>query len=535
MSLRQKLLLLLVAPIAACTLTAISISAYNISQNGQDGLVEKSEAILSRMEAVRGYVAKEVALDQTIREVVAQYPDGNLPPATRDRLMAQVPIIASWRVGQENAERDNYRFRVVSPAPRNPQNTPTELEKEFLRQFEQNPEQTLVHVNQSTNEIWVMRAVRLRASEGCMACHGDPADSPYGNGLDVLGYPMENMPDGHLRGMFMIISDLEPIDRQARASVLNIGLWGLAIGALALWLGIVVVRGISEAVGSLTEISGEIAQGKLDRRLAIDRTDELGHLGQLVNQMSGSLNNVLLNVAESVHNLNNASEEITASANSISNGAQSQAVQYEQLASSVQMTSDGAQKANAETQRTVRDANEAEQSMDKVVSAMNEIDSSSKRIGKAITIISEIAFKTNLLALNAAVEAARAGEQGRGFAVVANEVKKLAEGSQAAAQEIKTVIEQSLKHIGQGVAVTAEAGRKIKSVIASIQRTSAELEAIAAAAREQSLGTQKSAGITTQNAAAAEQMAASAAALDEQAKDLELLIGGFVLDKGQGD
>ncbi|WP_439144921.1 methyl-accepting chemotaxis protein, partial [Vogesella mureinivorans] len=80
---------------------------------------------------------------------------------------------------------------------------------------------------------------------------------------------------------------------------------------------------------------------------------------------------------------------------------------------------------------------------------MKRLGESSQQIGKIVTSISQIAAQTNLLALNATIEAARAGEQGQGFAVVAEEVRKLAERSGSATEEISEIVEQIRSEIGR--------------------------------------------------------------------------------------
>ena len=174
--------------------------------------------------------------------------------------------------------------------------------------------------------------------------------------------------------------------------------------------------------------------------------------------------------------------------------------------------------------------------MTQVVATMNEIDAASRKIADIISIIDGIAFQTNILALNAAVEAARAGEQGRGFAVVASEVRALAGRSAEAAKQIKNLITASQQKVASGSALVAVAGKTAEEVIASVGKVTSMIGSIAAessyqverlATANQSIGSLDV--LAHQNAALAEESAAAAASLSQQATELTALVSKFDL------
>jgi len=173
-----------------------------------------------------------------------------------------------------------------------------------------------------------------------------------------------------------------------------------------------------------------------------------------------------------------------------------------------------------------------------VVYSMDKISTSSTKINDIIGVIEGIAFQTNILALNAAVEAARAGDQGRGFAVVASEVRSLAHRSAGAAKEIKVLIQSSVESVGAGAREVEQARDVMQEVVSSVQRVSALIGELAAAATEQRDGIHQVNNavesidhMTQRNAALVEESAAAAGSLRDQAERLSQVVAVFKIEE----
>lgn len=305
---------------------------------------------------------------------------------------------------------------------------------------------------------------------------------------------------------------------------------GLFISVImAIIFAVFITRGI---VGNLKKGVGfakRVADGDLNADIDIDQQDEIGVLAEALKQMLEKLRSVISAVQDGTMAIANASDEISSSAGSIAQGANEQAASVEEVSASMEeMVSSIEINTNSARQTekiSVNAVTKLREGADVTAEAVQLI----RKIAEKITIINEIANKTNILALNAAVEAARAGEHGKGFAVVAAEVRKLAEGSQAAAQEIEGLS-------AQGVSVSDLAGQKLRDLVPEVERTASLVQEIAAASIEQNTGSQQvnSAilqlnNVTQSNASSAEEMASSSEVLTEQAERLKETIAYFKL------
>jgi methyl-accepting chemotaxis protein len=302
---------------------------------------------------------------------------------------------------------------------------------------------------------------------------------------------------------------------------------------------------VTAPVDEATRVLELLSRRDLRARMRGEYSGDHARLKTALNATAEALHEALHQVADAAEQVSSAASQIASSSQSVASGASEQAASLQDTVTSLdgvsamtRQSADNAQQADL----LVKSAHEAAATGVTAVQAMKgsmaAIKQSAEGTSQIIKDINEIAFQTNLLALNAAVEAARAGEAGRGFAVVAEEVRSLALRSKEAAQKTEVLIHDSVRQAVSGETTSHQVTATLQEILGSVEKVTAIVGEIAAAAREQSRsmegvhvavsGMDK---VTQQNAASAEQASSAASQLNGQAEELASMVGEFNLNR----
>jgi methyl-accepting chemotaxis protein len=499
MKLGNKIVAISITAIVVSITAGLLVQNHVIHKQGVELTLDTMRAAILEAENVRGTISTlgtKGAFDTA--KLLAEY------KATEDlrnsTIYKTIPVVAAWDAIQKVADENNWTFRVPKNDARNEKNNPTSVEKEILAILERGDVPEYIHVDRKENELIYARPIKL--TQDCLTCHGDPKNSPTGDGLDLVGFKMENWNEGEVHGAFVLQTTLDKVDGVARAGMVQTVVWVLPVAVLV-------------ALGAML----------FSRRTIIK---PLEASISVIDAASGQ--------EES------AAREIATASQRLAEGASEQAASLEETSATLEeissMTKRNAEHAaNAETiaaqTRTAADSGTTD--MAEMVRAMGEIKAASDNIAKIIKTIDEIAFQTNILALNAAVEAARAGEAGAGFAVVADEVRSLAQRSALAAKETADRITDSIHKSEHGVRVSNKVSASLNDIADKARRMNDLVREIAGGSTEQNQGISQvntAVGqldsVTQANAAAAEESASASEELSAQSVELKAAVSRLV-------
>ncbi len=354
----------------------------------------------------------------------------------------------------------------------------------------------------------------------------------------------------------------------------SLGVAALLLGALLGWL---IAKQISSRLTEVVQYIEILAGGDFSQNISqhsLDDKSEFGMVSRAIDDMKNSIKHLITQLTNTAQQMAASSEELTASAeqsaqasnqvagsvSEVAQGAEKQlhlveaanqtvgeiSAAIQQVAANTGVVSDSATVTatvanNGEViiQKVVKQMQVIREKTDATSAVIGELEDKSNQIGRIVDVISNISGQTNLLALNAAIEAARAGEAGRGFSVVAEEVRKLAEQSQAAAKEITLLISQvqgktnsavtfmseGKKEVEEGTGIVGAAGENFNQILEKVRDITKQINEIAGAIAGIRTGSENIvaavAHIDTESKRTSEQSQTISAATEEQSASVE--------------
>ncbi|WP_430816723.1 methyl-accepting chemotaxis protein [Carboxylicivirga sp. RSCT41] len=484
MSLKRKLLLLVILPVFSCGAIALIISSLRIYNQGIDDLENKSNSIL----------------DLYTMHFLRYHTDGSMSEDNLDET--------------DDKLKEAYTFRIVSQDALNENHIATKKEVEYENMLRDQKLETLKVFDEESNEMRIIRPVYYNDELNCAFCHNQ-------------NQKHASMSEGDIRGLFIVSSSMEPVYESVKSSVFQISAFSICIAVMAILISLVIIRRINRSFDGILRTSKRIANGDLTVNIDVDSKDELGEIAGSLKQMTESIRNIVTAITSGANNIAVASEELSISSGRVSEAATEQASSLEEVSASMEEMLASIQQNTANSDQTRSRAAKAAKSMLDVGNSADKSLNAIQGISSKISVINDIANQTNILALNAAVESARAGAAGRGFAVVASEVKNLAEMSKSAADEI-------IQLSGSSVEVSEEAVKLVSETLPEIEMAAKLMQEVYTASNEQNVGSEQINSVLSElnrstqvNAETAEELTGNAEELKFQAQKFKQLVSFF--------
>lgn len=534
LSLKSKLLFI---SILGPLLTAVVIGIINDLQIQKDNLSiveERSKAIIVMAEAAREEMASKISLG-----IIKDFKD-----IDKNIVIQSVPIITAINMAKKNAKKIGYEFRVPKFSPRNPENTPSEFEAQVLKEIKSDGLFEKIVIKD--NKLHYFKPIKL--TKDCLYCHGFPK-----GGKDAVGGIKEGWKPGEIHGAFEIISSLDAMKKSVTTALLKIALAAFAVicfSSLLVWL--FMSKNILAPIKSIQKFIQKLGKGDLTGSFQNKPQDELGLIcdellktqDSLIHNIKGlsstsetmeisaqKLSSLSEEMSKSAQDTTSQTESVAAASEELSSNMDTVAAAIEQTATNVSMVSDSTEEINQRISETASNTEKAKQISDEAVKQanqasvqMNKLGLAATDIGQTIELITEISEQTNLLALNATIESARAGEAGKGFAVVAEEIKKLAQQTYSASEEVKDKIseitettEETISQIKKISNVIIEVNEIIVGITAAMEEQEGTISEVTENVLQASQGTTEVSENTTQASEASAEIAQSIARVNENA------------------